>query len=189
MFSKIIRFILQKFKIILLFFNQRIIIGKNCRIDFITRINVVGKLYIGDNVSLRSYKKGYQAAMPYPTTILVDIKEATVTIGKNSRINGAYIHAQNSVTIGTNCLIASGVQILDSNGHEVISPNRTNGRDCPNPITIGNNVWIGINAIILKGTHIGDNCVIGANVVVKGNIKDNSIVTTAKPFIETISLS
>lgn len=70
--------------------------------------------------------------------------------------------------IAKNCVIAAGVNIIDSNGHEVASYERTKGRDIANPIKIGNNVWISANAIILKGTIIGDNCVVGAGSVVKG---------------------
>lgn len=43
-------------------------------------------------------------------------------------------------------------------------------------ITIGNNSFIGANATLLPGTTIGENCIIGACAVVKGNIPNNSIV-------------
>ena len=65
---------------------------------------------------------------------------------------------------------------MDSNGHEVYSENRTQGRDIPKEIHIGNNVWIGLNSIILKGTHIGDNSIVAAGSVVKGVFPCNVIV-------------
>jgi acetyltransferase-like isoleucine patch superfamily enzyme len=43
-------------------------------------------------------------------------------------------------------------------------------------IKIGNNVFIGINCIILLNTTVGDNCIIGAGSVVKGNFPDNSVI-------------
>ena len=43
-------------------------------------------------------------------------------------------------------------------------------------IIIGNNCWIASNVVILKGTKIGNNCVIGAGCIVSGIIPDNSIV-------------
>ena len=107
-------------------------------------------------------------------------------VGDNCRVNGAYIHSEDSITIGDNCVIASGVNIIDSNGHEVSSLERTNSRDIPRGIFIGNNVWIGLNATILKGTVIGDNSVIGAGVVVKGRIPPNSIVSQLTPEIKCI---
>lgn len=42
--------------------------------------------------------------------------------------------------------------------------------------TIGNNVFIGMYAVILPGANIGNNCIIGANAVVGGNIPDGSVV-------------
>lgn len=44
------------------------------------------------------------------------------------------------------------------------------------PITIGNNVWIGAHALILRGTTIGDNIVVGGGTVVKGDFPANSVI-------------
>jgi acetyltransferase-like isoleucine patch superfamily enzyme len=141
-------------------------------------MNTVKKsLTNGDNVYLRGIAKGYQAGMSFPTTILADIPDSLIKIGNNCRINGAYIHAQNSIIIGNNCVIASNVNIIDTNGHEVYSKNRTIGRDKPLEIILEDNVWIGLNVIILKGTRIGRNSIVSAGSVVKGNFEENSIIT------------
>src|SRR5690554_5217397 len=156
--------------------KRNVIFGSNTKIDWSTKIyNNSNQLVLGDNVYLRSIRKGYQAGMPFPTTILIDVKGASVKIGNNSRINGAYIHAQSSIKIGSNCVIASGTNIIDSNGHILKSVDRTKGGDIPEKIEIGNNVWIGLNAIILKNTRIGDNSVISAGSVVKGVFPPNSL--------------
>ena len=44
------------------------------------------------------------------------------------------------------------------------------------PISIGKNCFIGCNSIILKGTTLGDGCVVGAGAVVSGQFPDNSII-------------
>lgn len=164
-------------KLILLLTRSNITYGSNVRIDWNVRIyNNQNKLIIGDNVYLRAIKKGYQSGMAFPTTILIDVKNAVVKIGSNTRINGAYIHSQKSVSIGNNCVIASGVNIMDSNGHNLYSANRTTSRDDPHEIVIGNNVWIGLNTIILKNTNIGDNCVVSAGSIVKGDFPPNSLI-------------
>lgn len=161
----------------LLIMRSGIIYGRDVKIDWAVKIyNHKNKLILGDNVYLRGIRKGYQAAMPYPTTILIDVKNAIVKIGSNTRINGAYIHAQKSIHIGDNCVIASGVNIMDSNGHILHSENRTIGRDVPEEIIIGNNVWIGLNAVILKNTEIGDNSVVSAGSIVKGVFPANSLI-------------
>lgn len=169
---------IYKLKLVLVkFSNKNIELGNNVKIDFKTNIISCGnRISLGDNVFLRSKPKFYQAGMSFPTTILTDVKGAFVSIGNNSRINGAYIHAQKGITIGENCVIASGVNIMDINGHELISTNRTIGRDKPAEIILGDNVWIGLNVTILKGTNIGNNAVVGAGSVVKGNFQDNALI-------------
>jgi acetyltransferase-like isoleucine patch superfamily enzyme len=157
--------------------NKNLELGKNVKIDFKTNIISFGnKIRIGSDVYLRSKSKYYQAGMPFCTTILTDVKGAFITIGNNTRINGAYIHAQKGISIGENCVIASGVNIIDTNGHELISKDRTLGRDKPSEIILGNNVWIGLNVTILKGTKIGNNAVVSAGSVVKGNFQDNALI-------------
>ena len=80
---------------------------------------------------------------------------------------GSYVHDRKQIIIGEGCVIAIGVNIIDSNGHVEKSLDRTKGMDDPMPIEIGRNVWIGMNATILKGTTIGDNSIVGAGAVVK----------------------
>jgi acetyltransferase-like isoleucine patch superfamily enzyme len=164
-------------KYALLFRRRNIIYGKNVIIDFKTVIINNGNiLKLGSNVYLRSISKGYQAGMPFPTSILLDVKGAEVEIGDNSRINGVYIHAQKSISIGKNCVIASGVNIIDTNGHVLLSLDRTIGRDTPEEIIIEDNVWIGLNCTILKGTKIGKNSVVSTGSVVKGIFPANSLI-------------
>lgn len=116
--------------------------------------------------------------MPFPTSLLCDGNGSKILIGDNCRLNGVYVHAQKSITIGSNCVMASGVNIIDCNGHETNSTDRTIGRDIPKEIVIGNNVWIGLNSIVLKGSVIGDNSIIAAGSVVKGNVPASSIYST-----------
>lgn len=157
--------------------NVNLEVGDGSRIDFGTKIISCGnRIYLGKKVYLRSNPKFYQAGMPFSTTLLTDVKGSFINVGDNCRINGVYIHAQAGITIGRNCVIASGVHIIDSNGHELISIDRTKGRDIPLEIIIGDNVWIGINAVILKGTIIGENSVIAAGSIVKGSFPKNSLI-------------
>lgn len=143
---------------------------------------------IGEKTHLGRSKKGYHAGMPFHTTLNNEGDNAKIIIGRNCRINGAYIHAKKSITIGDNCVIAGGVNIIDCNGHIVGSSDRTKGTDPAKPITIGNNVWIGQNAIILKDTIIGDNSVIGAGCVVKGNFPPNSLIQLPQPLVTNIEI-
>lgn len=43
-------------------------------------------------------------------------------------------------------------------------------------VVIGDNVWIGANSVILRGSRIGDNAVIAAGTIVKGTVESNTLV-------------
>ena len=117
---------------------------------------------------------------------------STLIIGENARF-GDYVHinANESVIIGDNLLTASKVFISDSShgiyqGKHQDSPNSNpNERTIiTNPVVIGNNVWIGENAVILPGSRIGNGCVIGANTVVcGGTYPDGSMLVGAPATI------
>ena len=78
------------------------------------------------------------------------------------------------VTIGDNVMIAPNVSIYTA-GHPVHPESRNSGYEYGIPVSIGNNVWIGGNVVILPGVSIGDNVVIGAGSVVTKSIPDNVI--------------
>ena len=137
---------------------------------------IVNGVKIGRNCLIGRAAKKYHAGMPFYTTLLNDGENSHIYIGDFCRINGAYIHSQNYVEIGNRCVFASGISIIDSNGHIVNSADRTIGRDEPQGISIGDNVWIGLNSIILKNTKIGNNCIVSAGSIVKGVFPDGSII-------------
>ena len=159
-------------------YRKKLTILKNVDIDYASRIIIKGKgkILIEENAHIRSKKYGYHSGMPFPSTLFSDGDSSSIFIGSNSRLNGCYVHSKEKITIGKNCAIASGVNILDSNGHKTISNNRTIERDCPKEIIINDNVWIGLNAIILKGTIIGKNSIVSANSVVNGKFPPNSLI-------------
>ena len=156
-----------------------VVIGKGSIIYWKSPVDVrTGcKLDVGKESEIGRTKRGYHCGMPFPTTLLSDGENSSIVIGDFCRINGAYIHAKKEVRIGNNCVIASGVNIVDSNGHIVNSCDRTIERDDPKEIIIGNNVWIGMNCMVLKGTMIGNNCVVAAGSVVKGCFPDNCVIS------------
>jgi len=173
-----ISFFVKRLYPLILRHKRGLSIGKNTRIDYktIVRIWNSGNIIIGNKTRLQSNQRGAHTAKPFPATLFVDKKNALIEIGDNSIIGAAYIHAQKKISIGNKCVISSGVNIMDSNAHILLSNNRTVGRDEPKEIIIGNNVWIALNSIVLKGTTIGDNCVVAAGSVVKGIFPENSLI-------------
>lgn len=97
---------------------------------------------------------------------------STLAIGDNTAIGDrSEIHAGQRVEIGAGCNIAWDVCILDRDYHKFNSPTEE-----IKPVKIGNNVWIGCNCIILKGTTIGDGAVIAAGSVVTKDVPAKTLV-------------
>jgi len=114
--------------------------------------------------------------------VFADLKAGQGTLPKIRIGDGCTIlfrfqcNAAESVTIGRNVLMASNVLITDSD--HVVEPNvpvTRNSRLRTKPVCIGDNCWLGQNAVILKGVTIGDNCIIGANSVVTADVPSNSV--------------
>lgn len=116
-------------------------------------------------------------------------QKGCVEVGDYTLLNGALLMAEEKLTIGHHCLVSWNVGIADSDFHpidpaqrildaEAINPYSSNRQRPPigtKPVTIGNNVWIGMNAIILKGVTIGDNSIVAAGAVVTHDIPENVV--------------
>lgn len=98
-----------------------------------------------------------------------------IEVGENFYANyNLIILDVGKVTIGKNVQCAPNVAIYTA-GHPVHPDSRKSGYEYGLPITIGDNVWIGGNTVILPEVHIGNNVVIGAGSVVTKDIPDNVI--------------
>ncbi len=75
------------------------------------------------------------------------------------------------VSFGDNCFIAPNCSFYTA-GHPICVSERNSGIEYAKPITVGNNVWIGGNVVVLPGVTIGDNSVIGAGSVVTHDIPE-----------------
>jgi acetyltransferase-like isoleucine patch superfamily enzyme len=82
----------------------------------------------------------------------------------------------NSVIIGNDCLL-SDAYITDTDFHN-IEPELRHAPPGPKtirPVLIGHNVWIGDHGVVLKGSQIGDDAVVGSNAVVRGTIPSRTV--------------
>jgi len=87
---------------------------------------------------------------------------------------GCYIQGKNGIEFGDNVRLGPNVGIISAN-HDVADFEK----HVTEPIRIGNNVWIGMGAMIMPGVQVGDNIVIAAGSIVTKNIPSNSIVMGA----------
>lgn len=113
------------------------------------------------------------------------ISEGELIIGDNVFFNNdCSINTHKRITIGDDCIFGENVKIYDHN--HVFSI-----KDVPvyaqgyieKEVQIGRNCWIGSNVVILPGTIIEDNVVIGAGAVIKGIIPSNNVVMPNRDYV------
>lgn len=111
-------------------------------------------------------------------------KGATLTLGSGFINVQSSINCYESITIGNNVAISSGVTIRDSDNHLINGNTKASA-----PIVIGDHVWIGMNATILKGVTIGDGAVVAAGAVVTKDVPAKTLVggVPAKILKENVS--
>jgi len=133
-------------------------------------------IVIGDNCKFRSDKKSNLIGLNRKCIVTTFGENTKITIGNNSGFSGTVIGAANSITIGNNVLSGANVLITDFDWHPIDPKKRHTSEGIQNaPVEIKDNVWIGINSVILKGVTIGENTVIGANSLVVKSIPANVI--------------
>lgn len=114
--------------------------------------------------------------------IIID-SQGKVYIGDRVYFNESFmISCKEKIEIGEDCRFGPNVKIFD-NDHRFDARNGVSAEHKTNKIKIGKSCWIASNVVILKGTEIGDNCVIGAGCVVQGKIPSGSIVTQDRKLI------
>lgn len=109
-----------------------------------------------------------------------------IEIGDGAQLSDlVHVGAVGRLRIGRNVLIGSKVLIIDhSHGHgyraapdELRTPPGDRELATRGDITIGDNVWLADNVIVLAGVTIGDNCVVGAHSLVRDDLPPNSVCT------------
>lgn len=166
--------------------KNKIVFGQNLKILGslpIFKIPQNGQIILGDNVVLNS------DFINSNTSLTTKVKFVTgfngkIKIGNNCDLNGVCFVSYDELEIGDYCQFASSSIISDTDFHPIDPIFRLaqmKGEEFPfssvnkKKIKIGNNVWVGWGAIILKGVTIGDNSIIAAGAVVVSNIPPNSI--------------
>ena len=115
----------------------------------------------------------------YQRSIIFARAEAKVILEDDVRMSGVTIYSRESIRIGKHTSIGGNVKIFDHDFHPIDPQERLehpNSGMKTKPVDIGENVFIGANVIILKGSKIGNNCVIGAGAVVSGTFEDNTVI-------------
>lgn len=108
------------------------------------------------------------------------LRKKGITIGENTKISNEYsiidLNAPCLISIGNNVFLTSGHTILTHDySRSVIARNSGSVLGFGGPVTIGNNVFVGMHTTILPNTIIEDDIIIGANSLVKGHLKSGYV--------------
>ena len=159
---------------------QKIKYGKKCEFYGLPVIVKTGdsEMTLGEGVVVKSSFLSNLIGL-YQRTIIMARAGGKIILEDDVRMSATTIYSRASIRIGKHTSIGANVKILDHDFHPIDPEERlehpNSGMKCKS-IDIGENVFIGCNCIILKGTKIGNNCVIGAGAVVSGTFEDNCVI-------------
>jgi acetyltransferase-like isoleucine patch superfamily enzyme len=148
-------------------------VGKGLRAECLPYMRGTGALTLGENVYLSGrscfYFMGGMTVTP------------EIMVGNGTFIgNGCTLSSARRIVIGANGLISTNVRIHDNDGHPLDPERRLSKepirQDEAAEVIIGNNVWVGAHAIILKGVTIGDHAVVATGAVVTHDVPSLAVV-------------
>jgi acetyltransferase-like isoleucine patch superfamily enzyme len=169
-------------------------VGRDLRLQSLPfcRCYGTGRIEIGNGVTILNSLRQNTAGIIHKT-VLIAGTGALLRIGNDVGISGAILDARKSIIIGDRCMLGANCSVISSDYHPLYPLARHNRlaravQDAP--ITLDNDVWIGANAIILKGVTIGAASVVGAGSVVTKSVPPG-VVVAGNParIVKTLSLA
>jgi acetyltransferase-like isoleucine patch superfamily enzyme len=136
------------------------------------------RIVVQDGVVLCSASRWTALGVAHPVVLRTLQPGAVLVVGRGTGISGGSFCAARSLRIGQRCLIGADVVIADTDFHAVEPARRDAGWDAIGcaPVHVGDDVFIGARAMILKGVRIGDGAVIGAGAVVTRSVPAGAVV-------------
>ncbi len=143
--------------------NGDISIGSNSSIG--RQVEMSGNIVLGESCVVGSF------------TILSTAPSGRLEVGVDTYINRyTVVGATEAVSHGSHCIFAAFVSNTDAtHGINDLSIATKHAASSAKPVTIGNNVWLGSGVMVMMGSHIGDDAVVGARSLVRGDLPDRSV--------------
>jgi acetyltransferase-like isoleucine patch superfamily enzyme len=160
----------QYYRLLFRLRGQRVVIGSGFQVTGKLDIRGPGTVIFGDRCQVISSRLA-------PTTPFTHAPEAVIRFGDEVLLTGTRLGCQHKIEVGNRTGLAD-CRVMDTDFHR---PDAREGRRYDTsggakPILIGQNVWVGAGAMVLKGVKIGDNAVVGAGSVVIGNVPPDAVV-------------
>lgn len=148
--------------------NNEVVIGKDCILS-----NTIVSIS-GDNNRLVIHDK---ARFYGPCQILLG-KGGELIIGENAGIRGVEFNVEHGhMEIGKLCMFSYGITLRNHDSHRIVDPKSGVVLNPPKDVVLGQHVWVGQNATILKGCNIGADSVIGFGSIVTKSCPPGSVMT------------
>lgn len=157
------------------YFKLKLRFQKNVRIHSTTILNFdKSQLIIKSGVVINAYNVLYAINSKHSSKLGILRIDENTSIGEFNNIRAA----GGEINIGKECLISQHVTIIASNHKYELGKfiNEQGWDDAKTGVNIGDDVWIGANAVILPGVNIGNGCIIASGSVVTKSFPSNSII-------------
>ena len=157
-------------------------VGPNVRLVGMPVIGIAKEsvLRVGSGVVLCSRSRWTALGVAHPVVLRTLRPGALLSIGADTGISGGSFCAARSVVIGERCLFGADVVVTDTDFHSLDPQGRRYNADSAaigsSPVVIGDDVFVGTGALVLKGVHIGNGSVVGARAVVTRDVPPGVIV-------------
>jgi acetyltransferase-like isoleucine patch superfamily enzyme len=142
------------------------------RIDGGTRLQLLGHVSVSRLAPHTRLVFGRDVFLRPDVAFYLEGQGATLSIGDRTSMNRrVHIACKGAVSIGRDCAISWDVVIMDTDFHEI-----SGQRMSVSEVRIDDHVLIGARAMVLKGVHVGQGAVIGANSVVNTDVPSGALV-------------
>lgn len=156
-------------------------------------IDVVGdgnRIRLGEGAALRDLRifvrgdghtieVGPRCRVSRRTEMWLEGETGQLTIGEGTTIESAHIavtEKNTRIVLGRDCMLATDVEIRNGDSHEILDARSRTRINWPADVLIGEHVWIGARAMVLKGASISDGSVIAAGAIVTAPVGPHCVV-------------
>jgi acetyltransferase-like isoleucine patch superfamily enzyme len=136
------------------------------------------RIDLGDGLYLRSWSRSNPLAPTAPVVLSTRRADAVIEVGDDCGFTGTTLVAADRITIGDRVLVGGNASIVDFDFHPLTPEGRAEAINAgaAAPIVIGDDVFVGMEALILKGVTIGEGAVVGAGAVVTQDVPSRTVV-------------
>lgn len=135
------------------------------------------RITIGRGLTMRNWFGSNPLGVHHRSILATWAADAQIVLGDDVGMTGATLVAQTAIRVGNRVFIGANSTVCDTDFHPLRSDERNSDPTAgvSRPIVIDDDVFIGMSALILKGSRIGRGSIIGAGSVVSGDVPPNVV--------------